>query len=561
MLKPDYCYKSHCPLSKLGYSFSVPDGKGTAGVAIIGEGLGGDEAIDGKPFRPHAQAGSKLEEAFRLSGRGFTRDMFLIWNIIACQPPGNRLEGMWYEDRAISSCKEHFNRVVGEFHTPFTRTILALGNIPLRVLTGVTGQAKDKQSISYLRGYVLDSEYGPIIGSYHPSFLKRGNPNFTPVLVADLEKAVDVARGKITDYPGHKDYVKPNYIEYPGLDDVESFYNRVVDNERLIVSCDIETPTSKDLDEDEREELEEGEIVQIQFSVEKKTGIAIPWKEPYLGFIGKILATRNNKLGYNWWNFDRPRVTNAGCIVNGKVIDLMWCFKHWHPRLERALQKVACLFGFPFPWKHLFGANLQYYGCSDVDAPLWIWEKLPRMMKEVGIWEGYKESVLGLDPILERARKVGIPVNEERRVELFYELSKRKDRVNGELQKGIPDEIRNISPKRKMVDSRGKVSFSYGYIREPKVIEQARGEYRRVREILEGQGKKVAPFWKFVRKKYGLSKKKFAEIDKDTGEIVEIKRWCKMLEFKPSKEGIVRYLKWKQRELLREPDRRVEDKI
>lgn len=592
MLKPPYCFNCHCPLSHIGESFSIPDGKGTCGVVIVGEALGHDEAIDGLPFRPKAQSGSKLEEIFRLTG--MNREMFYLWNIIACQPPGNKLEGMGYETRAIECCKRHFDNIVGNFSTTFNKTILALGNVPLKVLTGVSGVAKEKQSITFLRGFVLNSPYGNVVASYHPSFLKRGKPEFTPTLVADLRKAVDVASGKYNDYPTAKGYQKPRYQEYPSLDEVRSFYYKCRDSQQLPISCDIETPNSKDIEEDEREELEETEIIQVQFSIEKRTGIAIPFKNGYVEVIKNIFELPNVKLGFNWWNFDGPRIKSRGINVKGHVFDLMWCWKHYHPKLERGLQKVASLFGFPFPWKHLMGANLQWYGCADVDAPLYIFEKLPGLMKERGVWEGWKQTYK-VHLILDKARERGLPVNESKRVELEGQLRERREKLDAELQKDIPDEIKNISPRRKDKKT-GEITF--GYIREPREIKDARAFYRRKLAEFEGRtrdktegtnsgckghsgesvtfgesrnqqtpgdkpevqrlGRRFVPFYVYVKRKYGLVRRDFQVIDKETGEPTIVKRWCKILPFKASKEQLVKYLRYKQRELMKEPDRKVE---
>lgn len=557
MLKPNYCVESFCPLRNIGTGFSQPDGKGTSGVIICGESLGHDEAIDGLPFRPKAQAGSKLEEIFRLVGVG--RDQFYIWNVIACQPPGNRLENTSYEQLAISKCHKYFDKYVGGYSTSHTKTILALGNIPLKTLTGVSGSAKEKQSISFLRGYVLDSRYGPVVGGYHPSFLKRGSPHFTPSLVADLRKALDVANGKYTDYPSHPSYKKPKYQEYPSLDEVRSFYYKARDNSNLPISCDIETENSRDVEEDERDDLEGGEIIQVQFSIEKRTGIAVPYKNGFVKVIDDIFNLPNIKLGFNWWNFDHPRVKAKGHKVNGHVYDLMWMFKHYHPKLERGLQKVASLFNFPFPWKHLMGANLQWYGCADVDAPLWIYEKLPGLMKERGIWHGWQQTYK-VHLILDRARDKGLPVNVEKHKELEGELKVRREKLDGELQEKIPDEIKNLSPRRKDKET-GVIDF--GYIREPKEIREARDKYtaaiERIRAKPEIAGKRIISFDEYIKRRYQLVKRTFTVIDGETGETREIERWCKLISFKASKDQLVRYLKWRQRELMKDPGKKVEE--
>src|ERR1700704_3843992 len=109
MLKPSSC--KPCVLYNIGNSFSESEGTGRLGVAVIGEALGHGEAIDGLPFRPKEQAGSKLNECIR-SIPGLSRNDLLLYNIIACQPPDNKLSNVWYEHKAIDTCKQHRGRVL-----------------------------------------------------------------------------------------------------------------------------------------------------------------------------------------------------------------------------------------------------------------------------------------------------------------------------------------------------------------------------------------------------------------------------------------------------------------
>lgn len=551
MVKPPYCQNIRCPLAYKGTGFSTPDGLGTSGVAIIGEALGHDEAIDSKPFRPKAQAGSKLEEIFRLGG--YSREQFYLWNIIACQPPNNMLEWMPYEQGAIQACRRHFDMAMDRFKPPHKRVILALGNVALKSLVGVSGLAKEKQSILFLRGYVFNTRYGWVIPSYHPSFLKRGKPEFTPTLVNDLRKAVEVANGSYTDFPTNKLYKKPKYTEFPSLDELYSLYYRLQENSRIIISSDIETPNSRDIDEDERDNLEDADIIQVQFSIGRRTGYALPFKNGYEQIARKIYQLPNTKLGFNWWNFDAPRLAAKGVTVNGKVHDLMWMFKHYHPRLQRGLQAVASLFYFPFPWKHLMGTSLEFYGIADVDSLHWIWEKLPGLMKERGVWHGYQD-MYHMHMILDKARERGLPVSDSKRLILEGELVTKRKEIDNELQEEIPDSLKNLSPRRKNKET-GEVTF--GYIREPPTIRQAINEYEYKARNLVRQGKRVITVATYIKRKLGLVKRGFTVTNSETKETTKIERWCKILPFKASKDQLVRYLRWRQRELLKEPDKRV----
>src|SRR5438105_2182096 len=114
MIKPSSC--NGCPLEKISDGFSLPEGTGSSGVAIIGEALGWTEYLDGLPFRPRAQAGSKLEECFKLAsrelGQPVTRSQFKIFNVVNCHPPGDKLSGASYEMGAIKCCNQYVDKVL-----------------------------------------------------------------------------------------------------------------------------------------------------------------------------------------------------------------------------------------------------------------------------------------------------------------------------------------------------------------------------------------------------------------------------------------------------------------
>ena len=166
---------------------------------------------DGLPFRPHAPAGSVLERALNRvtwDGAPVGRERMRLWNVIACQPKGNWLDGAPWEQGAIEYCRPNFERVVHEMQP---KCFLALGGVALRALTGLAG---NRLGIQMLRGFVLESRYGiPVVGSYHPSYLRRGSRgrqeetgakvesgagkggmHLLPVLYLDILKAIEVAQ-------------------------------------------------------------------------------------------------------------------------------------------------------------------------------------------------------------------------------------------------------------------------------------------------------------------------------------------------------------------------------
>lgn len=553
MLKPNSC--SPCSLYQISDGFMQSEGEGTNGVVVVGEYGGYNEYLDALPLRPNASAGSMFQTAVKMVGEEMglpvSRKQFLLYNMVNCSPKPGMMDNPKLEQDAVACCAGNVERVVGGFRTNKIKTILALGDIPLRYLTGVSGDAKEKQSISHLRGFVYETKYGYLVPSFNPAFIRRGNGHLTPLLTEDIKKALNVARGVDTNFPSHKEYQPPKYQTNPGLDEAWSFYNQVKDNSRKTLAYDIETVETGAIDEDERDDLVDANIVMVQFSIGKGSGIALPYTPNYAPIIVALFLLPNPKANHNTWNFDNPRLKAKGITINGKIHDTMWMFKHWHPRLPRGLQSVASLFGFPFPWKHLYGSNLQWYGCADVDAVQWIIHSLPQLMQKRGVWRGYVEHVYNVHPILERATEKGIPVDEEKRTKVEEDFKSRRQIVHKNLQQIIPDDIRNIRPKRK-----DKVTgeLDYGYIREPKIVGEEFERYNRISGRLSAEGRKVVSFEEYLYKKHNLCYGEFEGLVENTGPRVKASRWCIVEDFKASSTQLIRYLKWRQDEIKKEID-------
>ena len=463
LIRPVEC--RNCALDEIAEGFSRPEGSGANGVLAVGEGLGRSEAHDGLPFRPYAEAGSVLARAIRHCD--LDREQFRFWNVIACRPPHDRLEGAGYEIDAIEHCKVHFDRVVAEMKP---RVLLALGNVALRTLTGMTGRY---QTITHVRGYVLHSpRYNlPVVASLHPSFIRRTDLVQFRVLVQDIGLAVQVAAGgcdqkRINDYD-----------EYPSPDEARIFLDRVRNSDCSVglLTYDIETMTSRDVAEDERDEDTSWEITQIQFSLAPGTGIAFPWEEPYISIAREIFAVPIRKAGFNNWGYDDPRLRRYDIVIAGENHDLMWVWHHLQPDLPANLQFVASFYGMDAPWKHLGESKPRYYGCCDVDAPQRIAAKIFDDLRKRGVERGYNQHVFKLWPVLVKAADRGVPVNDQARKDFAVVLDDSKRKVYGEMQTLVPDEVRKVHP-------------TLGYKREPKEVVEARTNWMALQGASEHSG-------------------------------------------------------------------------
>lgn len=351
-----------------------PEGTGSCGVMILGESMGDQEVEEGLPFRPSAQAGSVLERAIRRAG--FRREMFSVWNVLPCQPPNNKINKKW-ESAAIEWGRSYLEEQIDRFQP---RCILALGNTAIRATTGLTG---DKLGVHQLAGYILPgikSTYPPVVASFHPSYLRRGAMSLLGVVMRTIKLALMVAQGSRVLTLPPVDAPPLGYILHPTEAQVAEFLYTVQHlTPEAWLAYDIETYYSTA--EEEAEEHDAKDIRSIQFSIGRHSGIFIPWRQPYLDTIRRILETRCKKIGWNNWRFDDPALRSSGLTINGEIHDLMWTWHHLQPDLPRGLQFACSMQGrdifnpshcWPWPWKHLDRANPQFYGIVDVDTLQWM---------------------------------------------------------------------------------------------------------------------------------------------------------------------------------------------
>lgn len=579
MQKPASC--KGCPLFNIGTGFSITEGRCSNGVLIIGESLGANEVNDAMPFRPHAEAGSALQAAFRFLG--LDRTNFGLWNMIGCQPPFNNLENAEYEYEAIDHCKVHFDRVVAKFKP---KVILALGNVPLKHLwkrdpkideyislmpedTKEEKKAKRKYlsglKIGQLRGYTFDSVYGiPLIASFHPSFItqQKGRTQLG-TLMNDITKAINIARNGVPKFD-------VNYIEDPSIEDCIKFYEECKADPNLVISHDIETPiTTIEVDESEieYENIEVREIDSVQFSYNIRTGIYIPHtSDDYNNIIGDILALPNSKIGWNNWKFDEINLEYhyGKGSVKGENHDIMWMWKWLNQdfiKTGRALQFATPFFAPDFPaWKFYAQIYPKRYGVQDVDATLRIYEGLKKFLSSKKLanvtaktlYEGYMDDIVYLRPILKDMTKRGFPIDVEAREIFTEQIILEQQKVLAELQDMYPMKLRRLDPLE-------------GYKTIPKEVIHAEELFKRASDF-RGSGlyyvlddnsnndlynlrlaQYIERHSKFVNKKGEVDDTMSGLVLKEFNiEGFKTKRWCRMEEFKPgSSQQVLNYLNFK----------------
>lgn len=156
-------------------------------IALVGEAPGREEARLGHPFV--GRSGQLLNEI--LEKAGIERKKCLVANVFRSQPPGNKVDHFFSSRRAAKIAGKALAETLGPFGSAYCldeysfdikylketlqrlapRVIVGLGRTPLWALTGEGGLLSKV-------GLQFDCRLAPgvpVIPTYHPSFILRGN--------------------------------------------------------------------------------------------------------------------------------------------------------------------------------------------------------------------------------------------------------------------------------------------------------------------------------------------------------------------------------------------------
>ena len=471
--KPDEC--KPCALVNIGNGFVFPEGFAHLGVGLIGEAAGANEAADGLPFRPYAEAGSVLERCIR--SIGLTREQFALSNILSCQPPGNSLLGEPYEVPAIAHCvPTHLARNYERIGRP--PVLLALGATATKTLTGLSG---DRLSLDLLRGFPLMAAgalaqswcSSLIVPTYHPAYITRGNQSLILAMMRDLSFAVSLAKtiqGLAATTPLHKIFhdltnYNPNYVKYANEFHLSDLLKWLRANPDHPLSYDFETPY------EEGTISYEVPITQVNFSLGPRSALVCDWTPTTAPFIVDILAcTKNPKFGHNVYHFDNQVALHNGFEIRGsRIDDTLQSFHFLYPDLPgKALKKskksddadddgsfaplqfCASYYGFPIPWKHLYKIDPHQYGAYDSDSAYWVRNESFREIVELGSWGAYDTFVRQLREELAAMERRGFPASPSKLQALSDRLAVEIAESLNKIQVFVPKDLLDVSICKKL---------------------------------------------------------------------------------------------------------------
>lgn len=172
-----------CPLWARATQAVCGEGRKGARIMLVGEQPGDQEDLAGRPFV--GPAGGLLERA--LQRAGIKRDEVYITNAVkhfSWELRGKRRMHKTPTQQEVAACLDW---LLAEIRLVAPRLIVCLGATAVRALLG------PKMRVLVNRGRILESEWGPILVTVHPSSILRTPPEDRPhafdLFVKDLTKA------------------------------------------------------------------------------------------------------------------------------------------------------------------------------------------------------------------------------------------------------------------------------------------------------------------------------------------------------------------------------------
>lgn len=417
-----------CLQQPVGERLVRPDGRGTSKIMLVGDSPWKDEIKAGKPFA--GAAGQFLDR--HIFGRlGVRREDFLLTNAMWCKPPALN----WTDHAspeamaALDHCSPYLDELIAMAKP---KVIMALGNVAMRRLLGFGGIQKQQ-------AYVHESsKYGVVIPTFHPSFLMQDNHKYTPAMYFAFRRAQQIVKeGEFKRLP-----VEYSLDETP--DRIYAYMTKHGYSPELPLAVDIETPRSHEVPEDERDEEDDDAvgqtIIRAGFSWSPGSAVSFQWQEPYISLLERILQVQAVVVFHNK-NFDLTRLQANGILVSGRIYDTMWMWHFLQSDLPKSLEFITPFHTDLAPWKHLASAEPAFYNAVDNDATIRLYYALKQWLEKQGRFERFERHCVDADRKLAAMGRAGVLVDRQARDRLQASLQEEVQRLEGEIQRLVPDRI------------------------------------------------------------------------------------------------------------------------
>lgn len=273
----------------------------------------------------------------------------------------------------------------------------------------------------------------------------RHPPRFTGVAAATLHKALRIAREGLPPAPKVNYSLDPPPHEFAGWAD--RFLEALAADATLVLSRDCETAYHLKGQGDEDADLgidQDKRIIRMSFAWRTPEGvweaISIPFEGPYVPVIRRLLESPGPKVGHNNWSFDSIVEELNGLTLNGRDYD---CQDAWHmlqSDLDKGLEFVSAFEPVLrlLPWKHTSTSAPDLYAAIDAVSALANFFFVREELQRTGQWDLYERHAVDLHPILRRASKRGITIDQSLRLQLREEFRQTLRELLLEAQGMVP---------------------------------------------------------------------------------------------------------------------------
>lgn len=406
-----------------------------AKIVIIGEAPGQEEENSGRPFV--GGSGQLLDQV--LNKVGLPRGRCYLTNIMQIRPFKNDF-GQFYEDKKRTNpsglLQEGIRRLHAELRQLKPNVIVPVGSEALRAVTGL-------RSIEKWRGSILDSQFGKVVGSYHPAAILREYRN-RPILELDFQRVAKQSTFSDVRLPSHTFHIDPTY------EHVLDFLRAIKAGQRI--SFDIETIgrliRCLGIAISSREALcipfmsspwryrpgTIGNLLVEQDPTHSPTRISSHWSEEQeyviLQELDRIFSDPSIEKGAQNAPFDATRLEKQfGIVTKGLVLDTMLAFHTLYCELPKGLDFLCSIYT-EVPYYSDYNVAVDYdvwrYNCYDCAVTWEIMEPIRKDLQQRQLEEFYDYHLQPAMLELTRTENRGILVDqramEEERIALMAEI-------------------------------------------------------------------------------------------------------------------------------------------
>ena len=427
-------------------------------IALVGEAPGRNEVQIGRPFV--GSSGGLLRTMCMDSGIVFEQCRLL--NVMQTRPPRNDF-GSFYHDKARHDPKPELiagrTRLKEELRKLRPNVVVALGNEPLKALVG-------KDGIKKWRGTIHITDFGKVIGTYHPSHILRYYQD-RPISQVDLQRVSQESLSPST----YKIPIKP--ILEPSRDQILAWLEEHKDSE----FCTFDTETL-------------GRLIRcLGLCVKDDSAICIPfmrvnrsqknnriillappsdnpsyWTIPdeliIIDALQKFFLSKETKFVAQNFSFDMPLLEdNFGLRINNFYLDTMHAHHLAYPELPKSLDFLASVYtniGYYADYDAKSDQSTWLYNCHDCIATFQSIKPILRELDGLGLKDFYfnhthKTEIVatsmqsrGVLIDVKNRKKFGAPIKAE--LYAIRETFKTKYNLNFNIQIG-PEQAKKVLKK------------------------------------------------------------------------------------------------------------------